>query len=91
MGAVFAFATGDPTQAPAEVIGSGLEIEVVGEGEKDIARDETNLIYSTIAFVFAKFNKVRINSRYRPFQLCQLGSVVCRRGIGHAKTINVRV
>ena len=24
MGAVFAFATGDPTQAPAEVIGSGL-------------------------------------------------------------------
>ena len=41
----------------AEVIGSGLEIEVVGEGEKDIARDETNLIYSTIAFVFAKFNK----------------------------------
>ncbi|MEY4558902.1 MAG: hypothetical protein RL024_1060, partial [Actinomycetota bacterium] len=41
----------------AEVIQSGLEITVVGEGEKDIARDETNLIYSTIAFVFAKFGK----------------------------------
>jgi homoserine kinase len=49
----------------AEVIDSGLEISVVGEGEKDIPRDQTNLIYSTIAFVFAKFHKtvppLRIN------------------------------
>ncbi len=41
----------------AEVIASGLEISVVGEGEQDIAKDASNLIYSTIAFVFAKFGK----------------------------------
>ena len=41
----------------AEVIASGLEIEIVGEGEKDIPRDETNLIYSTIKLVFERFGK----------------------------------
>ncbi|MEY3561259.1 MAG: hypothetical protein RL068_411 [Actinomycetota bacterium] len=41
----------------AEVIDSGLEIEVVGEGKGAIATDATNLIYSTIKFVFDKFSK----------------------------------
>ncbi len=41
----------------AEIIASGLEIEVVGEGEKDIPRDASNLIYSTIKLVFERFGK----------------------------------
>jgi homoserine kinase len=41
----------------AEVIDSGLEIEVVGEGKGAIATDATNLIYSTIKFVFDRFGK----------------------------------
>lgn len=38
----------------AEVISSGLEIEVLGEGSSDIPTDATNLIYKTIEMVFAK-------------------------------------
>ncbi len=38
----------------AEVISSGLEIEVHGEGSSDIPTDATNLIYKTIEMVFAK-------------------------------------
>jgi len=41
----------------AEVIDSGLEINIVGEGEKDIPRDASNLIYSTIKLVFERFGK----------------------------------
>jgi homoserine kinase len=41
----------------AEVIDSGLEIKIVGEGEKDIPRDASNLIYSTIKLVFERFGK----------------------------------
>lgn len=38
----------------AEVIPSGLEIEVHGEGADVISRDSSNLIYKTIEMVFAK-------------------------------------
>ena len=38
----------------AEVIPSGLQIEVHGEGSSDIPTDATNLIYKTIEMVFAK-------------------------------------
>jgi homoserine kinase len=38
----------------AEVIASGLQIEVHGEGSSDIPTDATNLIYKTIEMVFAK-------------------------------------
>ncbi|NBU22646.1 MAG: homoserine kinase [Actinobacteria bacterium] len=41
----------------AEVIESGLEIEVLGEGAQDIARDSQNLIYKTIQHVFTKVGK----------------------------------
>ena len=38
----------------AEIIASGLQIEVHGEGSSDIPTDATNLIYKTIEMVFAK-------------------------------------
>jgi homoserine kinase len=38
----------------AEIIPSGLQIEVHGEGSSDIPTDATNLIYKTIEMVFAK-------------------------------------
>lgn len=41
----------------AEVIESGLEIEVSGEGADVIPTDASNLIYSTIASVFSKVGK----------------------------------
>lgn len=41
----------------AEVISSGLEIEVQGEGASDIPTDSTNLIYQTIQTVFQKVGK----------------------------------
>lgn len=41
----------------AEVIDSGLEIVVHGEGEKDIPLDESNLIFKTIKWVFEKTGK----------------------------------
>lgn len=41
----------------AEVVGSGLEIEVHGEGAGDIPTDSTNLIYKTIQTVFQKAGK----------------------------------
>ena len=41
----------------AEVVDSGLEITVSGEGEKDIARDESNLIYRSLALVFERLGK----------------------------------
>jgi homoserine kinase len=41
----------------AEVISSGLEIEVHGEGASDIPTDSTNLIYQTIQTVFQKVGK----------------------------------
>jgi homoserine kinase len=41
----------------AEVIDSGLEIVVWGEGVKDIPTDSSNLIYKTIEWVFQKVGK----------------------------------
>ena len=41
----------------AEVIASGLEIEVHGEGANDIPTDSSNLIYQTIQTVFKKVGK----------------------------------
>lgn len=44
-------------QFEAQIIDSGLEFVIHGEGEKDIPRDESNLIYQTIKLVFSKFDK----------------------------------
>lgn len=41
----------------AELISSGLEIEVHGEGANDIPTDSSNLIYQTIQSVFQKVGK----------------------------------
>jgi homoserine kinase len=41
----------------AEVIDSGLEIVVLGEGVNDIPTDSSNLIYKTIEWVFQKVGK----------------------------------
>jgi homoserine kinase len=41
----------------AEVVSSGLEISVVGEGAGDIPLDESNLIYKSLALVFNKLGK----------------------------------
>jgi homoserine kinase len=41
----------------AEVIDSGLEIKIIGQGQSDIPLDESNLIYSTIKLVFDRFGK----------------------------------
>lgn len=40
----------------AEVVDSGLEIIVSGEGQADIPTDESNLIYQSLALVFEKHN-----------------------------------
>ncbi len=44
-------------QYEAEVISSGLEIKIVGEGEADIPTDESNLIFSTLKLVFDRMGK----------------------------------
>ena len=41
----------------AEVIDSGLEFDVQGEGADAVARDSSNLIYKTMELVFAKYGK----------------------------------
>lgn len=41
----------------AEVVSSGLEISVSGEGVGDIPLDESNLIYKSLALVFNKLGK----------------------------------
>lgn len=41
----------------AEVVESGLEIVVTGEGKDDIPTDASNLIYKSLALVFEKQNK----------------------------------
>lgn len=41
----------------AETKAAGLEIQVTGEGASEVAKDETNLIYKTIKFVFEKLGE----------------------------------
>lgn len=41
----------------AETISSGLEISVTGEGASEVAKDENNLIFKTIKFVFERLGE----------------------------------
>lgn len=41
----------------AETVGSKLEIEIIGEGQKDAPRDENNLVYRAIKVVFDSLGK----------------------------------
>ncbi|MEL0135467.1 MAG: homoserine kinase, partial [Aquiluna sp.] len=41
----------------AETVGSKLEIEIIGEGQKDAPRDENNLVFRAIKVVFDSLGK----------------------------------
>jgi homoserine kinase len=61
----------------AEVIESGLEIEVHGEGASDIPTDSSNLIYQTIQTVFKKVGKT-----VPPLKLTCHNTIPHGRGMG---------
>ena len=61
----------------AEVIDSGLEIVVKGEGEADIAKDDSNLILKTMQSVFEK-----VGRKLPPLRLTCHNSIPHGRGMG---------
>ena len=60
---------------------SGLNIEVEGEGEKILSRDETNLVYQSSKAIFDK-----IGGKIPPLNIKLINSIPLARGLGSSGT-----